>query len=467
MRLDKNYHTPIETGLRFEGVSLFNENEDKYITNIILRFRSFLPAEPFQALVAVEAEILSGKNSFHAPGDTQTKYIVRDEVGDTTGQHTLLPFRASLIDGLPMNGRTIDLRPLPALHARVYSKKGQEMGQRVWGDGFAFDDLLFSTFQVSTRPETELDDDDAPWVTMRAYRIQMQGKEGLFRTFPGDSVPHAEAMREFVNKVRDEPLPEPDYVTYPDHYLMLPNGTYKEWDKLQRAYVALAGLLRAATGLQPKLCTHLSPAEHGLDDARFCLFRDDDTMPDDWCIDSIPLANSESTLAPVLAECWPRVEHLLESGFNFAAISGWFHRHKNMSPLEQGFLNGFVFLECVKAQWLSAFDGVPISSVSRDFAGSVNRMLRSVLGHRKSVNSLTEFRNRMVHEGVSGVPFDELMRRYCELSKLCTAVFLSLAGWEGRWSAFDVNKNGRMEVISRKAWWTPPDLDVLSVLPVA
>ncbi|MCA8947785.1 MAG: hypothetical protein KDB29_16235, partial [Planctomycetes bacterium] len=300
-----------------------------------------------------------------------------------------------------------------------------------------------------------------------AYRIQMQGKEGLFRTFPGDSVPHAEAMREFVNKVRDEPLPEPDYVTYPDHYLMLPNGTYKEWDKLQRAYVALAGLLRAATGLQPKLCTHLSPAEHGLDDARFCLFRDDDTMPDDWCIDSIPLANSESTLAPVLAECWPRVEHLLESGFNYAAISGWFHRHKNMSPLEQGFLNGFVFLECVKAQWLSAFDGVPISSVSRDFAGSVNRMLRSVLGHRKSVNSLTEFRNRMVHEGVSGVPFDELMRRYCELSKLCTAVFLSLAGWEGRWSAFDVNKNGRMEVISRKAWWTPPDLDVLSVLPVA
>ena len=458
MELNETVNPPLETILHFEGTHLENDAGDSFRVNLELHFRSFVSWEPYQALEQVVAEFLEGKSSFSAPADTETRYSLTSEVRDSTGEALLQPFKASFVGGFALNGHSIELKPIPALQIELPEHPSglNDPHQRVWGRGFAFSDLGFSTspFQLA-RCEKQGGPLERETTHAHIYAIAASGASGNFFVFPGENSRAADMMRDLVSNQLPEPLPAPVWTGFPDNCLRLPAGTFVDIDSLGQAYWGLCSLLRAVTGRTPTGVSILSPTSESRVAGKYSIFKPGESEPEQ-AFETIPFSNSTLSLAPLLADCWPRVEHLMKVGFNFGSVAGWYHRGKILSPIEQGVLNLFVFLESLKAHWLSLRDGVGMRDLGTDFAGNVNRTLKDILGHRRKVNSLTEYRNRMVHQGVSQLPPGDLIEKYWELYRLCSAAMLSLIGWTGEWHAPSGNRMKR-----QKAWWTVPDLVTL------
>jgi len=458
MELDETVNPPLETILRFEDAHLENEVGDSYRVHLELHFRSFVSWEPYQALEQVIARILEGKNCFSVPADSQACYSLVSEVRDTTGEALLRPFKASLDKGFTVNGYSVELRPRPVLEIELpeHPSARDEPHQRCWGRGFAFSDLGFPKSAIElARYETLGRPLERATTQAHTYAITAGGASGRFLVLPGENSRSADMMRKLVNSQLPEPLPPPVWSSFPDNCLSLPAGTFVDIGSLGQAYGGLCSLLRAVTGHTPMGVSILVPTAAGRAEARYSLFRSEEKELEQ-AFETIPFSNSALSLSPLLADCWPRVEHLMNAGFNFGSVAGWYHRGKILNPVEQGLLNLFVFLESLKAHWLSLRDGVAMEDLATDFAGNVNRTLKEILGQRRKVNSLTEYRNRMVHQGVSQLPRKELIEKYWELYRLCSAALLSLIGWTAEWHApFE----SRMKM--QKAYWTVPDLPTL------
>ena len=461
MELDETVNPPLETVLRFEGTRLESQTGDPLLVNLELHFRSFLAREPYQALTRVVAEVLESKSTFSVPADTETRYLVK-EVGDTTGQALLRPFQASCARGFAYVGHSFDLRPIPWLEIEIpeASSARDDPQQRIWGTGFAFSDIGLRTLAVPLacceKQGRPLEHETTP---AHVYGVAVSGAPGRFLVFPGHNTTPRRLMREMVSRDLTVPLPDPVWTAFPNNCLTVPAGTFEDADSLGRAYSDLCSLLRAVTGWDPSGVSVLNPTGEGRVIGRYGLFEpgEDESRRH---FPTVPFSNSRLSLGLLLTDCWPRIEHLSRVEFNFGSVAGWYHRGKTVNPIEQGFLNLFVFLESLKAHWLSLRDGVSMTELSTDFAGNVNRTLRELLGQKKKVNSLTEFRNRMVHQGLSELPRGELIDKYWELYRLSSAALLSLIGWTDEWHAPSGN---RMK--SLKAWWTVADLGELLPLP--
>jgi len=470
MELDANDHPTLKTRFRFDDAALVTDHRDAYRANILVEFGSFLPGEPFQVLDRVSAEILGGKNSFSSPADSQARYQLEEEVRDTTGRARLLPFSARLVlptsielgavpvHGVPLDGSSIDLEPLPELRMILPRGKADDSSQRVWGAGFPFQDIAAPSIGIRTTGTG--DGDTSRGTRAHAYPIRIANADGRFRVFPGSKTLEHEAMQGLLAELPGDSRPDPTLTRHPDHCLSLPMDTLPDIDAIRRTHVAFCGLLRATTAHSPTSASILSPRDENTVAGSFCLFRRNDPAPvAPW--GTIPFRATGISLAPLLEGCWPRVEHLLRIGLNVAAVSGWLHRGKDISPIEQGFLNLFVFLECLKSHWVSLRARIPMGEISTGFESHVNRTLKDVLGSKKKINSMVEFRNRMVHEGESGLPIRDLVERHCELHRVCTATYLSLIGWTGKWNALRAPPGASPRTAAEEAWWTPPDLDAL------
>lgn len=461
MELDESAHPVTKTSFRFADCRLITENNDSYRVNIVVEIRSFLPGEPFQTLGRVAAEIIEGKNTFAAPADVQSRYRLENEVSDPSGQARLFPFTACLLTGITLNGSVIELQPLPELRMSLPRTEGDDALQRVWGEGFAFRDLRFSMTQFATSrsPGT----DSATAAPAHIYRIQVDSNEGHLLTFPGENTLAHEVGRDLVARGTGRLPEEPAWVRHPDHCLRVPAETFNSPDHLHRRYVALCALLKTTTGLSPRRVSILTPVDDHHVDGRFCLFGENKPNGK-HAFRTIPFDDDKISLAELLERCWPRVEHLLGVGFNFVALSGWYCRGSDLEPIQQGILNLFVYLECLKAHWRSARLKIPPEDLSSGFEGHVNSTLKELLGRARrigresEIHELTELRDRIVHEGVVVPPGRELVERYCRLHTLCSAAYLSLIGWEGKWNVLRAPNSSAPRTTVEDAWWKPPNL---------
>ena len=441
MFLDENRHPVSRQEFAFEDATLECDEGGEFGGTLILSFRSFHPDHPLQRLESVTLHLDSTPYRY-GTRHARSHFHLRAAITDTTGAYTLKPFRARCHGGLLDPARCPRFIPLPA--AELHAEQGPASAN-IWASGMPHRDPLHPTEQqaITTGGSTPRHRYDLP---------NFLGATAALDLYPGQNTQGDELQRESLAN-RGTPMSEPTWVAYPDLCISLPiHDTTRE--ALHDEFTLLAALLIGITGrtLRVSGFHYPTPAGH----VHHCALYIEDEPRERVRSPTLPLGTRVS-LRSVLGTSWPRTKTLAAANFNIEALSNWFDMGKRLNPVEQGFLNLFIYLECLKAHWLTARHG--IADTRNSFAGNVNRTLKDVLGYKQKINAYVDYRNNLVHEGASGLPRGDVFEHYCRLYRICAATYLSLLGWSGPYLAYNAQHN--LEPTPLPTLLTPPDLTQL------
>lgn len=436
MQLDAKTHRPIATTLSFDAVTVETTRGERLTGKLDLEFRSFLPGEPLLSLHAVTLHITEGGRCFEVPGHTSDRYILKQPAASS--EATLQPFSAVYQAGLTLTGESLSLTPMPAIELDTAPPRADLPNLCLWGSGFAFDDPLLSFEWLLTSGGT---------TKLLAYEIEHFGREGRFLVIPGQMA----MIEQSEGLLGDAGQSAHDWVEFPDHCVTACVDGPVDLDRVRGLYSALRSLLSVTTGHDFGMTSAFYPHRQGYRRRYSGMPVRTERRETVW--ELIPFRACGVSLIDVLERCWPRVRLLHAHGVPTYALSGWLERGKDTHPVTQGFLNLFVYLECLKHHWQVVRYG---ESPSSGFEGMVNRTLKDLTGHKRRINGLVKVRDRIVHEGQTGLPINERFSAFAELFNLCASSYLALIGWSGNW----------LKMLDRglepqPAWWHIPDLSSL------
>lgn len=446
MHLDELRHPPARSSLVFKGAVLECEAGGTFAGVLTLGFRTFDAGYPVQRLESVTLEIDVAKSTrTWGTREGRSHFRQAGPLSDTSGRYELQPFRARQRSGLL--GRTWELHPIPGVELHTQEGVGQQQAT-IWASGLPHRDHHHPTIGQVV----------ATGGTTQAHRYQVDsflGGPALLDLFPGENTPQDALRREHLAH-RGEPDPEPRWVAYPDVRLTLTTAATTR-EALHDEFSLLCSVLTAITGHSLRLDAFHYPTPTCC--VHHCALYTDDHAPERPRFPALPLGLRVS-LRSVLATCWPRAKTLQTAGFNVEAVSSWFDLGKCLAPVEQGFLNLFIYLEALKAHWLSARHG--LNDTRNNFCGNVNRTLRDLLGYKQRIDQYVAYRNSLVHEGVTGLPRGDVYDHYNGLYQICSSSYLSLLGWDAEYLAWSAEGN----LDRRTPRWTVPDLAQLQHAPV-
>lgn len=431
---------PFRTSLRVERALFTSVSGKKVVANLRLEFHSFVAWEPFQTLVRITAEVVKAET-----GMSDEEHRLSEPVTDTTGVCLIRPFR-TLIIGLLAPIKPIELGPMPYLELELAPEdKSNTLGEtpRAWGVGITLEDKETEVVHFETSRYVRHDGGTSclqrgdKLLPFLEYPVELEDGHG----------------RVLVLGKSDHLLS--DTANHPDHYVTLPLRAGADLSALGQTLGGLYGLIRATSGLDPCFSSMFSSSVDGTTLARMVPIGTARSMSKPTSMQTVPFRRDGLSPRRLFTECWPRVRRLQLLGFGISAVSEWFQRGQNTNPVEQGFLHLFVFLESLKFHWTRLQDP-ELAAKTGGFRPKVNATLRDLLGGDHDIKPFVAFRNRMVHEGASGLSADEQCERYWELLSLCSAAYLSLVGWAGPWMTL-----GRTGARTESAWWTVPDLSRL------